>query len=117
MGRAGAASLPDFLEGVVITDEVPQTDRILTPKCRLSYLSSDGQFERDICQHSHRGFWGNAVVTQSGESIVSLKTGKQVGFINEPTDSVRSRFASLNGREYLLLMEGGTRLIVYVIRE
>lgn len=118
LGRAGGAgSLSEFLSGFVDTDEARRTDRQATARCQPSYVSRDGRYEREICHDLHRGFWGNIVVTKSVENILSVKTGKQLGSINEPTDSVRSRFASMNGHEYLLLMEGGTRLVVYEITD
>lgn len=104
----GGGSLSDFLSAFVDTDEVRRNGRL---------VSRDVRFERENLQKSHRGFWGNIVVTKSVENIFSVKTGKQLGSIDEPTDSVRSRFASMNEREYLLLMEGGTRLVVYEITE
>jgi len=57
------------------------------------------------------------VVTKSTEVIVSLKDDRVLGSVRDPLTSVRSRFAAANGREYLLLMEGGTRLVVYEIGE
>jgi hypothetical protein len=117
----GGASLSEFIAAFVDTDEVRQTvdRRPRPPQCAflwyVSYISHDGRFEREICKGSHRGFWGNQIVTKSVENIFAVKTGEQMGSINEPTDSVDSRFAAMDGREYLLLMEGGTRLMVYEI--
>ena len=54
-------------------------------------------------------------MTKVVENILSLSTGEQVGSANEPVDSFDSRFAALNGREYLLVMERGTRLTIYAI--
>jgi len=45
-----------------------------------------------------------------------VQTGQQLGSIEEPSDHpLQSRFATLDGRDYLLVMEGGTRLWVYPI--
>jgi hypothetical protein len=119
-GVGGFASLSELLSSFVDTDEA-RTNRRPNPLCSAflygSYISRDGRFEREICQQSHRGFWGNVVVTKSVENILSVKTGGQVGSVSEPIDSVDSRFASMGGHEYLLLMEGGTRLVVYEIRD
>jgi len=57
------------------------------------------------------------VITKSVENIFSAQTGEQLGSIEEPTDSVDSRFASVGGKEYLLVMEGGTRLMIYEIAD
>jgi len=106
----GGRSLPDFLTALVDTDELRRNGRL---------VSRDGLFERESRQKSHRGFfWGNIVVTELVESIFSAHSGELLGSVKEPThSSVRSRFASMNGRDYLLLMEGGTRLVIYEITE
>jgi hypothetical protein len=47
-----------------------------------------------------------------------VKTGHQLGSVEESvSDTVESRFASNDGRDYLLVMEGGWRLKVYAIVE
>jgi hypothetical protein len=51
------------------------------------------------------------------ENIFSVTTGEQIGSVTEPVTSVKYTFASLGEREYLLVMEGGTHLMVYVIAD
>lgn len=96
-------------------------DRPRPPGCAfLGYsvhLSPDGKYEREVCISSHRGFWGNPVVTKVMENIYLGTTGEKLGTVNEPRTSVDSRFASVNGTPYLLVMEGGTRLMVYTVTE
>ena len=100
--------------------EMDRTDqRHRPPQCAfLGYArlaSSDGRYEREICLTSHRGVWGTPVVTKSVENIFAVKTGELIGSIDEPVTSIRSTFVSVDGREYLLVMEGGTRLMVYSV--
>jgi hypothetical protein len=52
------------------------------------------------------------------ENIYSAKSGAQIGTIKETTrDTVNARFAEHDGRDYLLVLEGGTQLKVYEITE
>jgi hypothetical protein len=120
--EGGFASVLDFIGSFVQTGEVSRTNELARPStCAFlgyaRYLSRDGRYEREICLASHRGFWGGLVVTRAVENIFSTETGKQVGSVEEPTDSVESGFASVYGREYLLVMEGGTRLMIYQISQ
>lgn len=53
---------------------------------------------------------------ESYVNLYSIKTQAIIGKIEETTkDRVETRLASLNGRDYVLVMEGGTRLRGYVI--
>ena len=126
----GSASLSAFLSTLTSMNktevngskEVALTDqRQRPPQCAfLGYArsaSSDGRYEREICLTSHRGFWGTPVVTKSVENIFAVKTGELIGSVDEPVTSIRSTFVSAGGREYLLVMEGGTRLMVYTVAD
>ena len=124
----GSISLSVFLSALTSTDqtevngsnEVGRTDqRQRPPQCAFlgyaRWASSDGRYEREICLTSHRGFWGTPVVTKSVENIFAVKTGEPIGSVDEPVTSIRSTFVKAGGREYLLLMEGGTHLMVYAV--
>jgi hypothetical protein len=124
----GSTSLSAFLstltrEGEVSgSKEVGRTDeRHRPPACAFfgyaRWASSDGRYEREVCLTSHRGFWGPPVVTKSVENIFDVKTGELIGSVNEPVTSVRSTFVSAGEREYLLVMEGGTHLVVYTVAD
>ena len=120
--NGGTASLSEFVAGLVDSKEVRRTDQRRRPsQCAFlgyaRYISPDSRYEREICQASHRGFWGSPVVTKSVENIFSSYGGEQVGSVNEPITSVESRFASVDGRDYLMVVEGGTRLMVYMITD
>jgi hypothetical protein len=84
--------------------------------CGSTYLSSDGQLQKVSCASLRRAFWAGMVATKVVERISEVKTGRQVGLIEETTrDTVKSRLAVLDGVSYLLVVEGGTRLRVYRI--
>jgi hypothetical protein len=122
LAHEGSASLSEFISGLEDHKEVSRNDENRRPpQCAfLGYareVTRDGRYEREICLTSHRGFWGNPVVTKSVENIFSMNSGEQIGSVNEPIDSVRSKFALVAGRDYLLVMEGGTRLMVYIISD
>ena len=120
--EGGFPSVANFMDNFQKADEVSRTDSQARPPQPppfgyARYLSRDGRYEREVCLTFHRGFWGNPVVTRHLENIFSAETRKQVGSVEEPASSVDSRFASVDGQEYLLVMEGGSRLTVYHISE
>lgn len=119
--NSGANSLDELPKTFVETDEVMQTNKGAPPGgCAfltyMSHISRDGRLRRELCSGGHRGFFGNFVVTGVRENIFSVQTGQDLGSIKEPSDHpLQSRFATLDGRDYLLVMEGGTHLWVYQI--
>jgi hypothetical protein len=119
--NSGVGSLDDFsgmsLERVRAREAV-ETAR--PPNCAFltysSYLSRDGRFRWERCTEGHRGFWGNFVVTHPVENIFLVATGQKLGSITAPSDHpLQSSFATIEDRDFLLVMEGGTRLGVYEI--
>lgn len=91
---------------------------------RISLKAPEGCFKHDRTGNSAEGGThrtltrDNPVVTDIHVNIQSVKTGSTVGTINETNhDSLNSRLASLNARDFLLVMEGGTKLKVYELRE
>jgi hypothetical protein len=120
----GTSSLDELSRSFVETDEAMlRTDEKSRPsECAFltyeSHISRDGRLRRELCTGGHRGFWGNFVVTNTMENIFSVETGQKLGSIKEPNDHpLQSRFAKIDTRDYLLVMEGGTRLVVYLITE
>jgi hypothetical protein len=87
--------------------------------CRSAGVSRDGQFRWENCETDGRSFfWENPTVTDRHVNIFSAKSAAQIGVVKETTrDSVDSRFAEHDGRDYLLVMEGGTQLKIYEITE
>lgn len=118
--NVGASGLEEFLKSITAQPRPPAPGAI-RPDCAFltytSLTSPDGQFRSEFCTNGHRNFWGNYVVSKAVENIYSVGTGRKVGAIKQPSYPVRSQFASLNGRNYLLVMEGGTRLRIYEIIE
>jgi len=116
----GADSLTAF-KATWSRGEEAASARHRPPMCAFlgysAHLSPDGKYEREVCMDSHRGFWGNPVVTKVVENIYLVRTGEKLGTVNEPKTSVESRFASVHDRGYLLIMEGGTHLLVYMIAD
>ncbi len=87
--------------------------------CRSAGTTQDGLFRLESCQTvGHSFFWENPTVTDVHQNVFSVKTGAQIGTVKETTrDTVNARFAEHDGRDYLLVLEGGTELKVYEITE
>jgi hypothetical protein len=119
LGDAHASSLADYFLSSIATDEATQSnDRARPGNCTFltysSTISRDGRLRRELCTDGHRGFWGNFVVSHARENIFSAETGQHLGSIDEPSDHrLQWRFATTDRGDFLLSMEGGTRLRVY----
>jgi len=61
--------------------------------------------------------WGNPVVTDKRVNIRSLKTGIVATVNLTSRDSVNTKLAYQSGRDFLLVVEGGTKLKVYELKE
>lgn len=87
--------------------------------CGSAAVTRDGLFRLESCQTmGHTFFWAYPTVTNRHENIYSMKTGALVGVVKETTrDTVSAGLAEVNGRDYLLVVEGGTQLKVYEITE
>ena len=119
---SGSSSLDEFSKTLLEAGEVSNRDeKTRPPECAFltydSRVSRDGRFRRDTCTDGHRGFFGNFVVSHAVENVFLVRTGQKLGFIKQKSDNpALSRFATIEDRDYLLLMEGGTRLTVYQIK-
>jgi len=86
------------------------------PPCHAGESTPDGLYRIETCNDFHRNFWGNPVVTDLRENVYSVSTGALLGAVKETVhDTVSSGLAQHDGNDYLLVMEGGTRLKVYEI--
>ena len=87
--------------------------------CGSAGVMRDGLFRLESCQTmGHTFFWEYPTITNRDENIYSTKTGALVGAVKETThDPVSAGLAEVNGRDYLLVVEGGTQLKVYGITE
>lgn len=113
----GAVSLQQFLDGPEDSHGCPPDRRPPQP-CRVNF-TRDGRLQAKSREKHHLTAWNrNSVIDELGEDIVEVKTGKHVGTINETTrDTIDSRFATQDGRDFVILIEGGTRLRIYEIKE
>lgn len=86
---------------------------------RSHQFSPDGRYRGDDqVAFGHTFFEGALFIKEDHEDIYDTKSGNLIGTVKYTTrDSVISHFASLAGRDYLLVMEGGTKLKVYQIPE
>jgi hypothetical protein len=88
------------------------------PPCFESEVTRDDRFELDYCVDGHTNLLGHPVESGRRVEIRSLRTGRMIDTINETTrDSVDSRLSYQNGRDFLLVVEGGTKLKVYELKE
>jgi hypothetical protein len=118
--NAGVASLQEYLRAFINNDEELERGRVRPAECAFltyaSYVSRDGRLRRELCTSGHRSFWGNFVVSNARENVLSAETGKKLGSIKWPNSyPLQARFAIADGQDYLVVMEGGTRLRVYHI--
>jgi hypothetical protein len=87
--------------------------------CRVpGELTADGKFGVGNRVEGHDNFLGSWVVTSNSYVIFSTTKRVDVGEIKELTnDSVKRVLFSLDGRDYLLVVQGGTHLDVYELKE
>jgi hypothetical protein len=87
---------------------VPPSKVERSPGCTFSKVTPDGKFELEFCGSQRQRRW---------MLIRSIKTGN-VGRIEDARwDSTNSKLAELRGRIFLLVLEGGTKLKVYELKE
>jgi hypothetical protein len=113
--------LADFLDIFSNFQAVYGPKDPLKHRCPTTGTTRDGQFEKESCfGFPTRTFWGNTGTPKEWrENILSLRTGMQIGTVDELAsgDSVESQLAEHDGQNYLLIIEGGTRLKIYAIAE
>lgn len=87
------------------------------PPCPFTAYSADGLYRLESCSVTGRGFLTDTpALKEQYDNVYSVKTRALVGKIDETTrDTVETRFALLNRRAYVLVMEGGTKLKAYLI--
>lgn len=114
----GPISLRDYIETLQDAYGFPVHRAAPAAPCPGSGTTRDGRFKKESCEKYHLSAWNrNVVIDESKENILSADSGELVGAIEETThNSVNSHFAEQNGRDYVLVMEGGTKLKVYEIK-
>jgi len=115
---ASRVSLAAYLDGLVRSDGLPRAHRNLSPPCSSREVTADGRFELQYCENFHHNWLDNPVVSDRRFNIRSVKTGSVVGTIEEPNrESIKSKLVYQSGRDILLIMEGGTKLKAYQLKE
>lgn len=114
-------SLEDYLQGHKASSVTPDPcEKNSAEFCRLPgrEYTSDGKFGVAFRPAGHDNLFGSWVTT--GEDLVIFSSAKRtdVTRINEPTnDSFRTSLTSLRGRNYLLVLQGGTHFMVCELRD
>jgi hypothetical protein len=87
--------------------------------CRVpGEFTPDGKFGVGDRSEGHDNIFGSWVITSSSYVIFSTSKNMDIGEIKEPTnDSVRKALLSMDGRDYLLVVQDGTHLDVYELNE
>ena len=81
-------------------------------------FTADGKFGVGTRSEGHDNIFGSYVTTRSSFIVFSSARGVDIGEIKEPTnDSFRKKLTSLGGRDYLLVIESGTHLMAYELRD
>lgn len=81
-------------------------------------FTSDGKFGIGSEIEGHDNIFGSYVITSESLIVFSSSRGVDIGKIEEPTDdSSREKSTSLGGRDYLLVIQGGTHLMVFELRD
>jgi hypothetical protein len=107
--------LPELLDGLVDGYGRPRDRALPATNCTGS-TSRDGRLRMESCP-IYRQSWlslGDPKVTYPQLKILSTETGAKIGAFE---GSGTARFAEHDGRDYLLVIEGGTQLKVYEIME
>ena len=80
-------------------------------------FTPDGQFGVALRTEGHDNFWGSWVVTNNSFFIFSASRGADIGEIKEPTDdSFHRAVTTVDGRNYLLVLQSGTHLTAYELQ-
>jgi hypothetical protein len=87
--------------------------------CQLGVISGDYQFRMEHCAEYGRRVWnGNGTYRNAHINVLYTNGESIAGVIGETTrDTVHEAFAAQNGRDYLLVMEGGTKLKIYEMKD
>lgn len=113
---AGAPSLGKFLEKLDPNGLHERNDP--ESPCIPTKVTRDRRFEIQSCETHHLTAWNrNVVRDSSSDRIVSLENRQLLGTIKFSTrKSYGERLFDRNGRDYILVVEDGTKLKVYEIK-
>ncbi len=77
-------------------------------------FTPDGQFGVALRSEGHDNFWGSWVTTRNSYIVFSTAQRADIGEVEVPTnDSFQSTLTSIDGHDYLLILESGTHLTAY----
>lgn len=116
----GSRSLADYLnEGQRRAVKPKVCENNQSEFCRWpGELTRDGQFGVALRREGHDNFWGSWVVTSNSYIIFSTSRRADIGKIKEPNnDSFQDALTSVDGRDYLLVLQSGTHLTVYELQD
>jgi hypothetical protein len=81
-------------------------------------FTSDGKFGVGLRSEGHDNIFGSWVFTSETLIVFSTSRAADMGEIKEPTDdSWKEKLIALEGRDFLLTIQGGTHLTVYELRD
>jgi hypothetical protein len=81
-------------------------------------FTADGKFGIGSDSEGHDNIFGSYVITSEALLVFSTSRRVEIGRIKAPTDdSFHEKTISLEGRDYLLVIQGGTHLMVYELRD
>lgn len=116
-----ARALGDYLGGgqVLSTQKVNVCENNNSEFCHIpGEFTADGEFGVGSRSEGHDNIFGSYVTTSNSFIIFSSARGVDIGEIKEPTnDSFRKKLTFLGGRDYLLVIESGTHLMAYELRD
>lgn len=114
-------SLADYLK-VKETDSVVRS-RVCSNNdsefCQVpGEFTADGKFGIGIRCEGHDNFFGSWVTTSNSYIIFSTSRGTDISEIKEPTnDSFQKSLISVEGEDYLLVLQSGTHVMVYRLQD
>lgn len=80
-------------------------------------FTRDSQFGVALRTEGHDNFWGSWVVTSNSYIIFSTSRRADIGEIKEPTnDSFQRAVTTVDGHNYLLVLQSGTHLTAYELQ-
>jgi hypothetical protein len=114
-------ALDDYLRGrqVPSTQTFSVCEKNDSEFCHIpGEFTADGKFGVGTRIEGHDGIFGGWVTTSNNLIIFSSARRIDIGEIKEPTNrSFQVKLTSVGGRDYLLVMDSGTHLVAYELRD
>jgi hypothetical protein len=122
----GALTLDDYVKGELPSFAPPAVCQGSTAEfCRLpdaftggASFSADGKFGVAERIENREGPFGDQAISRFAFVLYSTAKRADIGTVEAPTnDSVRRVLATVNARDYLVVVSGGTHVAVYELGE